>query len=60
MESLFEVREIIFLKIFSHSTDFLIIICLWNGARPATPMMQLYHKEEALQSYLDKILTPTA
>ncbi len=35
-----------------------IIICLWNGARPATPMMQLYHNEEALQSYLDKVLTP--
>jgi len=37
-----------------------IIICLWNGAVKPQQMVQLYHNEEALQSYLDKVLTPMA
>jgi mannan endo-1,4-beta-mannosidase len=37
-----------------------IIICLWNGAVKPEHMVQLYHDEAALQSYLDKVLTPMA
>jgi mannan endo-1,4-beta-mannosidase len=37
-----------------------IIICLWNGAVKVDPMIHLYHDEEALQSYLDKVLSPMA
>jgi mannan endo-1,4-beta-mannosidase len=37
-----------------------IIMCLWNAAVKPQQMLQLYHNEAALQSYLDKVLTPMA